>query len=258
MKRLLLTILVALAVPGAAQAKELTGFQLCGPDGCTGGRMTGFGHDGPFDAAGGGYPAPPPGPYYTLHLEIDGHPDAWVAYYEPETGLVAYKTEQAWMTWNRVRPRFASRVKEAALTIAPFPPPTVAAVRIGGRTASGDLDSYLSLFALDGPPAFPRSPDSDVIDLESARPDPWTDGQLLYYPDEDIVQISAGRTIRVPAGMAEDLEAARTLGGGNDLPVMPVLVLAAVALGLALAVAAAAWRLRGRSISAPAARPEAA
>ena len=256
MKRLLLVLLVALAAPAAADAKELTGFKLCGPDGCSGGKMTGFGHDGPFDPAGGGYAAPPAGPYYTLHLEVEGHPDAWIVYYEPVTGLVAYKTEQAWMTWNRIRPEFASRVRNAARTVAPFPAPIVSLVRISGRTASGDLDSYLRLFALDGPPATPRSVESEVIDLESARADPWTDAQLLYYPEENIIQISAGRTIRLPAELAADIEAARTLGGGGDLPIVPVLVLASLSLGLGLVVAAAAWRLRDRRVAVSTANPE--
>jgi len=53
MKRLLLAVLVALALSANASAKELTGFKLCGPDGCAGGKLSGFGHQGPFDPAGG-------------------------------------------------------------------------------------------------------------------------------------------------------------------------------------------------------------
>jgi hypothetical protein len=258
MKRLLLAVLVALAVPAAADAKELTGFRLCGPDGCAGGKLSGFGHDGPFDPAGAGYAPPAPGEYYTLVLEVDGHSDAWTVYYEPRTGHAAYTTEHAWMTWSRLAPELAGPVKDAAKQIAPFARPTISRVRIAGREVSGDLDSYLRLFELDGRFAVQGDGESDVIDLDSARPNPWTDAQLLYYPEDDIVQVSAGRTIRVPSGLASDIEAARPLGDGDGLPVLPVVALAAAALGLATVAVAIAEALRKRPDPRPATQPETA
>jgi hypothetical protein len=119
-------------------------------------------------------------------------------------------------------------------------------VRIAGREVTGDLDSYLQLFELEGPSAVPGAGESDVIDLDSARPNPWTDAQLLYYPGDDILQISAGRTIRVSSGLAADIEAARPLGDDNGLPVLPVVMLAAAPLGLAVIVVLIARELRER------------
>jgi hypothetical protein len=237
---------VALAVPAAAHAKELTGFKVCGPDACAGGKLSGFGHDGPFDPAGRGYALPPPGEYYTLHFEVDGHTDAWIVYYEPRTGYAAFTTEQAWMTWSRLAPALAGPVKDAATQVAPFPPPTLSRVRVAGREVTGDLDSYLQLFELEGPFAVQGDGESDVINLESARPSPWTDAQLLYYPEDDIVQVSAGRTIRVSSGLAADIEAARPLDGDDGLPVVPVVTLVAAALGLAVIAVLIARGLRER------------
>ena len=251
MKRLLLAVLIALAVPGTAEAKELTGFKLCGPDGCAGGKLSGFGHDGPFDPAGAGHAPPPPGEYYTLLLEVDGLTDAWTVYYEPRTGLAAYTTEQAWMVWSRIAPKLAGLVKEAAKEVTPFPRPTVSRVRIAGREVTGDLDSYLQLFELEGPFAVQGGSESDVINLEAVRANPWTDAQLLYYPQDDIVQISAARTIRVSADIAADIEARRPLAGDDGLPVLPIVTLAAAALGLAAIAAVLAAALRERPAPTP-------
>ena len=247
MKRLLLAVLVALAVPATAEAKELTGFKVCGPDECaSGGKITGFGHSGPFDPAGAGYAPPLPGPFYVLKLEVDGHPDAWTVFYEPRTGHAAYRTEQAWMTWSRLDPRLAGPVKDAARQVEPFSAPTVIRVRVSGREVAGDLGSYLRLFELTGPYAVPGAGESDVIDLDSAVPNPWTDAQLLYYPEDDIIQVSAGRTIRISSGLASDIEAARPLGDGNDLPVLPVAMLVAATLGLAAVAVLISRALRER------------
>ena len=260
MKRLFLTIAgVALAFPAAAQAKELTGFKLCGPDGCTGsGPISGVGHSGPFDPAGMGQAPPPPGAFYLLKLEVDGHDDAWTVYYEPRTGWVAYTTENGWMTWARMNPKLAGPVKDLAKQVTPFPPPTVSRVRIAGREVSGDLNSYLRLFEIEGPFAVQGDGESDVINLESATPNPWTDAQVLYYPDDDVVQVSAGRTIRLPSGLASDIEAARPLVNGDGLPVFAVAVLAAGALLIAGVVAVLALMLRERRPRASAAKPETA
>ena len=48
MRRLLLVVLAALALPAAAHAKEITGLAVCGPADCEDADVSGFGHNAPF------------------------------------------------------------------------------------------------------------------------------------------------------------------------------------------------------------------
>lgn len=253
MKRLLVVFAVALAVPAAAaaQAKELTGFSLCGPDECHDGDMTGFGHNGPFGGAVGDGEAPPPSDFLRLELAVDGHEAAWVVFYEPVTGLVKTESSTGRPEWRRPAPALATAMKDAAKGLETFPAPRVTGVRIGRKTVEGDPSSYLRLISVDGPFAFPKTyDDAEQIVFQTPDPNPWTDVNLLYYAEDDVLA-RYGTYVKLPADLAADLEAGRPLGGdgGTNLSWAPI--------GVALAglLALVAWRARGGARKLLPARP---
>lgn len=215
MRRLLLVAVAALAFPAVAHAKEVTGLELCGPDGCKTTTVTGFGHDDPL--AGWNFAGPAPTTFYRLELQMDQGAGGWPVYYEPKSGLVAFKQgNSTFLTWGRLDPALASLVKDLAKRVDPFPTPSVTEVRIGtDRRITENAGSYLRLFAVKGPYDVPRSDDIDVIRLAGSVESPWTDGILLYYPRENILAVGPTSYVRVPTSVAADIEATRPLGDGG-------------------------------------------
>lgn len=232
MKRALVAAVLVLALPAVAQAKELTGLAVCGPDGCKRTKLGGFGHEAPF--ADQREQPPPPGSFYRIDFEIDGRLGAWFAYYEPRSGLAAYEEGMAaGMTWTRLDPAVAKAVKETARSIEAFPRPTVPKVRIGSRSVTDDPETWLRLFSMKGPSVSPRG-GAEVIRFTSSAASPWTVSSLLYYPANDVLQTGLGKFVKLPPDLAADVEAARPLGAGDGEGFPWPILAAALAGGLLL------------------------
>jgi hypothetical protein len=244
MKRILVLAAAALALPAGAEAKGITGVTLCGPDGCKTGKLTGFGHRGPT----GEVPvAPRPGTFYRLSFG-DGDESAWVGhYYEPTSGLMAFKggLPAGWMKWRRPDPAVAELAERLTREVAPFPGPVVTEVRIGKRVVRDGAASYLALYELAGERGVPgEAPGVGIRFYGATVADPWTASDLVYYPEDDVLVLGSGRYVKVPANIAADIEAARPLGAGDPI-VIPWLAVAVALVGGAALVALWAGRTRG-------------
>lgn len=249
MRRLLTVILAVLLFPAAAQAKEITGLAVCGPDECNETDAAGLGHDG--FASGDAQQAPPPGPFYRLDLLVDGGQRESI-FYEPRTGLAAFDGGSGYASWVQLRPAVATRVTELAKTVAPFSTPTVTRVRYADKVVTAGAATYLDLFTLDGSFALPGAGDAYVVHLDGPVPSPWTDARITYYPDDDIVQTAGGRFVRLPAGFAADLEAGRPLAAEPPARVVPWVVIGIAGAFAAVLLLALLLRRRGTAAPAPA------
>jgi hypothetical protein len=224
MRRLLLVVLAALALPAVAHAKEITGLAVCGPADCEDADVSGFGHNAPF---GGDSTGPPPGRFYRLELGVDGHDDAFGAlYYEPVSGLVANEDRPGVFVWSRLAPPLASAVKDAAKRVEPFATPRLTGARVGDRQVAGDASTYGALLRVTGPPVVPKTSSSAVeIALDAIAPNPWTSTKLLYYPEDNVLFRTPGTYVRLPDRDAAAVEAARPLGdrdGGTTVLWIPL------------------------------------
>src|SRR5215211_4755692 len=194
MRRLLLVVLAALVLPAAAQAKEITGFAVCGPSECEDADVSGFGHAAPFwDETNG----PRPGRYYRLDLEVDGQSSGWPLFYEPVSGLVAREDRPGTWIWSRLAPPLAMAAKDAAKRVKAFPAPRVTGARVGSKRVSGS--TYAALLRADGPLVIPKtSEDAVTIALVASAPNPWTQVGLLWYPEDKVLFRSPGTYVRLP------------------------------------------------------------
>jgi hypothetical protein len=206
MRRLLIVVVVALGLPPAAQAKELTGLTLCGQSGCDSAKLGGF-HESPVQYSTSGLPAPPPSSFYLLGFGIDGQEGvANGIYYEPRSGLVAMKSGLAgWVKWFRLSPSAGTAAKDLARRLEPFPSPTVTEVKIGKRVVREGAHAYLRLVELEGPYVLGQGT-AIGIRLTSSVESPWTAGSVLYYPDNDVLLNGPASSVRVPAEIAAQLE----------------------------------------------------
>jgi hypothetical protein len=204
-KKLLAVMLVALAVPATAAGKEITGLELCGPSACAAADRS-FGHEGlSLDAP----VAPPPAAeYYRVQLEIDGA-SQFGFYYVPARGLVTSETEAGWTQWMRPAPAFARTLRRLAQRVEPFPAPKVRSVLVDGRRITAAASSYLDLYEVRGKPGYPGDYPIVRLSLHGDVPSPWTDTKLVYFPQNDVLQVAPGRFVRVPAAVAAKLEASR-------------------------------------------------
>lgn len=257
MKRLLVVLLAALAFPAAAHAKEVTGLELCGASGCESTDVSGFGHADPLNPTGSGQTAPPPTSFYRLNVLMDGDGNTWPIYYEPKSGLVAFtQSTSNFLNWARLRPQLATLVKELARQVEPFPTPTFTEVRIGDRVLTEGAASYLRLHAVKGQVALPGDGDVDVIRFDGGVESPWTDGILLYYPEDDVLVRTGGQYIRLPADLAADIEAGRPLVDGEAARrVVPWVVIGIVGAFAVVLLASMLWRRRSVAAPTPAVSP---
>jgi hypothetical protein len=237
MKRLLVVIAVALALPAAAQAKEINGLAVCGPDSCDDVDMGGFGHGDPVAGDSATDAGPPPSDFLRVDFTVDGHAAAFSVFYEPESGLVAIEGRPGHVEWARFDPRIATAVKDAAKRVEHFPAPRVTGVRVGDKKVEGNPSSYLPLLTLEGPFVLPKTnEDALSIRFEATDPNPWTKASILYYPDDDVI-LRGATFVKLPSDLAADIAAARPLGTGGDGTSIPWLPIGVALLGAALLVA---------------------
>ena len=253
MRRVLLVLVAALALPAAAQAKEITSLALCGPDECSDVDATGYGHSGPFGGQSGG-PPPPPGRFYRLDIGVDHGRGAFSVYYEPGSGLLASEDRPGTFMWLRPVPKLASELKETAKRLEPFAAPRITGAEVGSKSVTGDASTYAALLRVSGPPVVPKtSGDAVGITLTASAPNPWTQVALLWYPQDRVLFRSPGTYVRLDEGMAADVQAARGLGDGGGAAVPWIAI--AVALAGALALLLLALRRTLRPAPRPAAAP---
>jgi hypothetical protein len=248
-RALAFALLVAMAVPATASAKELTGFTLCGPDGCRQTDVQGFGHEDPFS---GDTEAAPPDDYLEATLLIDGN-GTWNMFYVPREGVLAVVDGDARIVrWMLPVPRLATELKRTARGLHAYPGPRLTAVTVGDRRIEDGASSYLGLLELRGRYADPGSGSGERIRFEALAPSPWTEEELYYFPETDVVA-GAGRWVRLPSALAANVEAGRALGASQTGWARPVLVAVAAALLPAAIVLLLRRRWARDTLAAPAA-----
>lgn len=241
-----LATVVAALLPTAATAKEVTRAAICGAGGCAvvdavPGTLT-------YGGAGDPVAPPPVSPYYSLRLEIDGHPSAAPAslFWIPASGVVASRDDFGRTTFERLTGPTLEAFEAAAGGVEPYPAPSVTSGTVG-ETMLRDPGSYLELFSRPpNPDAYPDAADWLPIELSSREPSPWTNAQLLTF---------SPATLLVATGMSyvslDDGEAAAVLAG-DALPADASSdVLARVAIGLTAAAALALLALGVRRRRVP-------
>jgi hypothetical protein len=225
MKRLLAALVVVLALPAAAQAKEINALAVCGPDACEDVDMTGFGHHDPIAGDSATQAGPPASDFLRIDFTVDGQAGAFSVFYEPRSGLVALEGRPGHVEWARLDPRIATAVKDAAKRVETFPAPRVTGVSVGDREVAGDPSSYLPLLTLEGAFVLPKTNEDAVsIQFEATDPNPWTEATILYYPRDEVI-LRGGTFVKLPGGLAADIQAARALGtasGGTTVPWLPI------------------------------------
>jgi len=187
------------------------------------------------------------GPYYALTFKGDegGRSFGWKSFYVPSTHQqVGYDEGGGTMRWSAALPGSRSLLDAAARKVEPFAAPVLASVRVDGREVSGDPRSYLQLFTAGSlTDADPPTWDWVPVDLIAPATTPWTgsDRDLAFSPGGGLVE-RGGVRVRVPDGVAAEIEAGRTLTfGGGGLPWRLIAGVAAAAAAVALL---AGWRLR--------------
>ena len=254
MKRLVFVfaLLVVLAVPTTAGAKEITNVAMCGPDGCKNfGDPTQLGGGGSNSDGGQLGQMPGPAAFYELRYTVDaeGEESTWSQWYVPSADVVASLDEREGVYWHKVdNPAFAALAKE----IKPFPKPEITAVTIGDRRVTDDPASFLRLFTVQTTDrnAYPDGvADWQQITFVSEQQSPWTMAQssIHFSPSNGMLQRGV-EMLKLPDEMAADLRSGEALAGESSaFPWRTVLF--AVFGALALLIAASLIRpLRRRLI----------
>lgn len=212
MRRRFLLVVLALAVPAAAHAKEPIKITVCGESGCS--AASPAIRENPFPGGGSdGVQMVPPGPYYRLELDAGGN-DRWSIFYVPGTRTLAIPTERGWIDWQSLAGPGATVVRRLARTIEPFPAPTVSEALLDSRPLPGDPGSHLALLHVHGPLDLPDG-ESVPLELRSDRPSPWTNISFRYYPADDVLLRATGAFVRLPPELVADLEASLGRGRGD-------------------------------------------
>jgi len=255
MRTLALVVIAALVAAAPAAAKELKSVAVCGPNDC----VT---YTSPADMEAlvevdpSAAPPAPAGPFYVLSVRIaeGDRTFGWKTFYVPSAHRQAVFDEGAGATrWSDALPGARRLLDAAARNVQPFPTPRLAAVRVDGRTVSGEPQGYIRLFAAGSPTdADPPRWDWVPVDLVAPATTPWTgsDRDLAFSPSGRLVERGSVRT-RIPDALAADVAAGRTLTfteGG-----LPWSLLAAAAIAAAaVALAGALWiRRRAPNVASP-------
>jgi hypothetical protein len=254
----LMFVLVAAALLGAApaQAKELLGAQLCGPDGCVTQRAGGLveGPGGPFS----GELAKPakPGQWYRGYLLAGDHGKVvgkMLFYYVPGAVQVVQPGRFGQTTtWTRPDAKLASLVKALAARTKPYGTPTLTSVTLNG-TAVDDPQSYMRLWKLgEKATGYPDGLGSQQVIFFTDPASPWSDGNYVVAYAKSRVLLRDGQLVSLPKDVAAAVAAGRSLDPGRSIPWTPIAIAAALA---ALVLAAAlARRLRPRPSPQPVAQ----
>jgi hypothetical protein len=233
-------LLVVLAVPAPAVAKEITNVAMCGPDGCKN-----FGNPSQLNGwpMDGGPTGEMPGPaaFYELKYTVDaeGESSTWSQWYVPSAGMVASRDEQAGIYWMQFdNPVLTAAAKE----IKPFPKPTITAVTIGDRRVTDNPASFLRLFRVQTADrnAYPEGvADWQPVTFVSEQKSPWTLAQTsIYFSPSDGMLQRGVEMLKLPDAMAADLRSGEALSGGSSAGFPWRTVLFALLGALALLIAA--------------------
>jgi hypothetical protein len=206
-----------LVFAASAQAKEIVGFKLCGPSGCTESTQ----HVGLDESTSTSTTAP--GRYYELELRfgMDGeiiHREQ--AYWLPESGFMRFKSgDGSW--W---KPSDLSGLRDAANAVEPFVP-TLDRVTVGGKSAA-DPSSYLALL---GTFHWAYRPSAKLhltrIVLRTSTTSPWIDRiAAMGYDAKRRLLVRSDGYYRLPASLGKLVMARASLsskassgsGGGNS------------------------------------------
>jgi hypothetical protein len=245
MKRIVvLAVLAVLALPAAAQAKELSAVTFCGAGGCRT-----FDHPRMDFAAGGdgvSDSVPALAAYYTVRFTVvhEGDKDSWQIFYIPGASMLGLRDERGHASFDATSGTPAKLFRDAVRGLKPYPAPAITRVTVGGK-AVDDPASYARLLGIQSAgEARIGDPDWQAISLTSSRPSPWTGEELLYFSPSTGILERGGEFIKLPKELSSTIAAGGSLNtpssggdGGFDWPlvsgslaVMAVLALATLVL----------------------------
>lgn len=259
MKKLMFVLVAALLLGAApAQAKELLGAELCGPDGCVTQRVAGMleGPNGPF--SGELADAAKPGPWYRGYL-LAGDRGKVVGkllfYYVPGGDEVVQPGRYGQVTaWTHPDPKLAAVVAALAKRIEPYATPRLTSVTLNGRPVR-DPQSYLRLWTLGHEATgYPSGIDSQQVVFYSDPASPWSDGNYVVAYAKSSLLLRDGKVVALPKDVAERVAAHASLAPGSTTPWTTIAVAGALAVAVIVLAVALVRRLRPRPSPRPVAQ----
>lgn len=243
MRRLVAIAALALLLPPAAAAKEITGAELCGADGCTDVSIPAGLHE--FPGSGDGTSPPSNEPFLEVRLEYDGmHTER--LWYVPGARLFALPDGGGdAVRWTPPSKQGIDRhLVAAAAGVEPYRA-QVDSAYVDGKRVTGDVSGYLTLFDVGREPAsFDLGEGFASISLKTTPDSPWAHERLWFYPDTNLLQRGQD-FVELPARVADDVRNAQAIGApaGSSSFDWP-LVTGSLVVALALALGAAAFARR--------------
>lgn len=263
MKKVMFVIVAALLLGAApAQAKELLGAQLCGPDGCATQRVAMLleGPNGPF--GGELADAAKPGDWYRGYL-LAGDRGKVAGklpfYYVPGAGggLIVEPGRYGQVTaWTRAHGKLGALVAALAQRIEPYGTPHLTSVTVNGRPVR-DPQSYLRLWTLGHKATgYPDGIDSGQIVFYSDPASPWSDGNYVVAYAKSSLLLRDGKVVALPKDVAERVAARASLAPNDGFPWTWTAIIVGAALAVAIIVLGVALlrRLRPRPSPRPVAQ----
>ncbi len=237
-------LLLALALPAPAAAKELSKLDVCGPSGCNStsdrallGRI-GVGSDGSI-------PADPPAlaPYYTLVYHVragrgesfNGRKEfVFRTSYVPGAHLVRGIDESGYVVWTTASQVFTNAIARLTRGLRPFSAPRITRVSVGGTVVS-DPASYERLITITSENTdYVEAYDWKPVDYRSTRSSPWS-GVSLQFSAKKHALLRNNRWIHLDSSLSKQVQlgTALTATGDGGFPWRWVGVAAAAALAIA-------------------------
>jgi len=244
MKKILVVLLLALALPAPAAAKELSKLDVCGPSGCNStsdrallGRI-GVGSDGSI-------PADPPAlaPYYTLVYHVragrgesfNGRKEfVFRTSYVPGAHLVRGIDESGYVVWTTASQVFTNAIARLTRGLRPFSAPRITRVSVGGTFVT-DPASYERLITITSENTdYVEAYDWTPVDYRSTRSSPWS-GVSLQFSAKKHALLRNNRWIHLDSSLSKQVQlgTALTATGDGGFPWRWVGVAAAAALAIA-------------------------
>ena len=244
MKKILVVLLLALALPAPAAAKELSKLDVCGPSRCNSTsdrpllQRIGVGSDGSV-------PADPPGlaPYYTLVYRVRPGPGesfngrkeiVFRTSFVPLAHLVRGTDESGYVTWTTASQVFTNAMTKLTRGLRPFPTPRITRVSVGGTFVT-DPASYERLITITSENTdFVEAYDWTPVDYRSTRSSPWS-GVLLQFSAKKHALLRNNRWIHLDSSLSKQVQlgTALTDTDSNGFPWRWVGIAAAGALAIA-------------------------